>query len=365
VTDLKPLSLLAELTYRCNLQCPYCYNPLDLRGYEPELDRTDWLRVIDEAADLGVLQLHFSGGEPTLRADDLCALVAHARRRGQYVNLITQGTFLDEPLVQRLLDSGLDHVQLSVQAADAGAADAIAGSAVHGRKLAALSLLARVDVAVTLNCVLHRHNLDRVADVIALAESFGIRRVELANSQWYGWAFLNRSALMPTRSQVERASHVVARAQERLRGRMEIVYVVADYFEQYPKACMNGWGRNFITVAPDGTVLPCPAAAAVKTLQFENCRDRGLSAIWHDSAAFNAYRGTAWMPEPCRSCDRREVDWGGCRCQAYLLAGDAGVTDPACTLSPQHGLVEAERQERGESAPWLPRRSGERIGTGH
>jgi pyrroloquinoline quinone biosynthesis protein E len=363
MVDLKPLSLLAELTYRCNLQCPYCYNPLDLSGYEPELDRASWVRVVDEAADLGVLHIHFSGGEPTLRADDLCALVTHAHRRGLYANLITQGTFLDERLVKRLVDAGLDHVQLSVQAADAGVADTIAGSSAYERKLAALTLLMHVDVAVTLNCVLHRHNVDRAGDVIELAESFGIRRVELAHSQWYGWAFLNRRALMPTRSQVERASQVVARAQERLRGRMEIVYVLADYFELYPKACMNGWGRNFITVAPDGRVLPCPAAAAIKTLQFDNCRGRGLAEIWRDSAAFNAYRGTAWMPEPCRSCDRREVDWGGCRCQAYLLAGDAGVTDPACTLSPHHAHVEAERQETTESEPWLPRRSSKRIGT--
>jgi len=356
VTPSPPLSLLAELTYRCNLQCPYCYNPLDLRSYSAELDVAQWTRVLNEAADLGVLHVHFSGGEPTLRADDLCALVAVARSREVYTNLITQGTFLDDTLTGRLLDAGLDHVQVSIQGPDAATADTFAGAPVHERKLRALERLVSRDVALTVNCVLHRGNVDRVAGVIALVESLGVRRLELAHTQWYGWAFKNRAALMPTRQQVEEASRTVAAAQARLAGRMEIVYVFADYYEQYPKACMNGWARTHFTVVPNGLVLPCPAAAAISTLHFDNCRDRSLDDIWYRSDAFNAFRGTAWMPEPCRSCDRREVDFGGCRCQAFLVAGDAAATDPACTLSPHHALIVAQQTSEARSEQFAFRR---------
>jgi pyrroloquinoline quinone biosynthesis protein E len=335
----RPLSLLAELTYRCNLQCPYCYNPLDLRAYRRELDAATWCRVLDEAADLGVLQVHFSGGEPTLRAEECVALVRRARERGMYSNLITQGTFLTDDLLDRLLDAGLDHIQISVQAPHAELADQIAGARVHERKVEALTRVARRPVALTLNCVLHRHNIDQVEDVIALAERVGVRRVELANAQLYGWAYRNRLALLPTREQVERARDRVREAARRLAGRMEITHVLADYYEPYPKPCMNGWGQMFLTVAPDGRVFPCPAAAAITTLRFENVTEKPLAWIWHESESFNAYRGVSWMPEPCRSCDRREVDWGGCRCQAFLLTGDAGLTDPACSKSPLHGLV--------------------------
>ncbi|MBV8081641.1 MAG: pyrroloquinoline quinone biosynthesis protein PqqE [Candidatus Eremiobacteraeota bacterium] len=334
------LSLLAELTYRCNLQCPYCYNPLDLRAYADELAEDDWLRVIDQAAALGVLQIHFSGGEPTLRADLLVALVRRARQRELYSNLITQGTFLDDALLGKLVAAGLDHVQISVQGAHAPLADAIAGTAVHERKVAALARVLQTGLAVTLNCVLHRANIDEVADIIALAEQLGIRRLELANAQLYGWAFRNRAGLLPSREQVAAAAETVASAQARLRERMEIVYVLADYYERYPKPCMHGWGQRFMTVAPDGRVLPCPAAAAIAQLSFENVRDRSLADIWEHSRSFNAYRGMSWMPEPCRSCDRRAIDFGGCRCQAFLLTGDARATDPACTLSPHHALIE-------------------------
>ncbi|MDQ6766877.1 MAG: pyrroloquinoline quinone biosynthesis protein PqqE [Candidatus Eremiobacteraeota bacterium] len=337
--EYQPLSLLAELTYRCNLQCPYCYNPLDLGAYRDELDAATWSRVIDEAAELGVLQLHLSGGEPTLRADDCCTLVKRARERELYTNLITQGTFLSDDLLDRLLGAGLDHIQISLQAADAQVADVIAGTRVHERKLDALQRALQRNVAVTLNCVLHSHNIDDVTALIALAERLGVRRLELANTQFYGWAFRNRGALMPTRAQVERAAAVVHDARQRLAGRMEITHVLADYYEEFPKPCMSGWGRQFMTVTPDGRVLPCPAAAAITTLRFENVRDKPLAEIWQRSNAFNAYRGTNWMPQPCRSCDRREIDWGGCRCQAFLLTGDAGVTDPACSLSPQHSLI--------------------------
>jgi PqqA peptide cyclase len=355
----RPLSLLCELTYRCNLQCPYCYNPLDLGAYRDELDTAEWERVLGEAAELGVLQAHFSGGEPTLRGD-LAQLVARASSLGLYTNLITQGTFLDDALLQRLKDAGLDHVQISVQAPEAALADEIAGTRAHARKLEALPRVRDSGLALTLNCVLHRKNHDLIGDVIGLAEAYGVRRLELANVQFYGWAYRNRAALMPTRAQVEHGLEVVAAARTRLGDAMQIAYVLPDYFEERPKPCMHGWGRAFMTIVPDGRVLPCPAAAAIATLRFDNVRERALADIWRSSPAFASYRGTAWMPEPCRSCERREIDWGGCRCQAYQLTGDAGATDPACALSADHGLVEAWRAG-AEPVPAVPRRM--RAGT--
>jgi len=350
-----PLSLLCELTYRCNLQCPYCYNPTDLDRYRDELGTAQWISVLAQANSLGVLQAHFSGGEPTLRPD-LPELVAAASRAGLYTNLITQGTFLDDTALDALVAAGLAHIQVSIQAPHAALGDAIAGARVHDDKFAVLRRVGSRDVALTLNCVLHRRNLDCIEDVITLAERHGIRRLELANVQFYGWAYRNRLALMPTRDQVDRASAIVEAARRRLRGQMEIVYVLPDYFEDFPKPCMNGWGRTFMTVTPNGYVLPCPAAAAIRTLQFENVRDRTLEEIWHRSGSFQAYRGTHWMPEPCKSCERRELDWGGCRCQAYLVAGDAGVTDPACMLSADHGRMKAIREAASPDIAFEPRR---------
>jgi len=343
------------VTYRCNLQCPYCYNPLALGEYREELSTHEWSAVLTAAAGLGVVQAHFSGGEPTLRRD-LPALVETASRAGLYTNLITQGTFLDDALLDRLLASGLDHVQISIQAPQAELADRIAGTPVHEKKLDAIARVREREVALTLNCVLHRLNHDAIAEVIEFAERYGVARLELANVQFYGWAFRNREALMPTRAQVARGHEIVEAARERLRGRIEIVYVLPDYFGDFPKPCMNGWGNQFMTVTPNGTVLPCPAASAIETLRFENVRDRPLGEIWRDSEAFERYRGTAWMKEPCRSCDRRELDWGGCRCQAFLLAGDAGATDPACSLSPHHSVVEALR-ETSPAIELVPRRA--------
>jgi pyrroloquinoline quinone biosynthesis protein E len=354
MTVPRPLSLLCELTYRCNLQCPYCYNPVDYDTYRDELDTQQWCDVVAQAAQLGIVQLHLSGGEPTLRRD-LPQIVEHAARAGLYVNLITQGTFLDERRLDELIASGLAHVQISVQAPEALLADEIAGTRVHEKKIEALRLALSRDVAVTLNCVLHRLNHDSIEDVIGLAESLGVRRLELANVQFYGWAFRNRLALMPTRAQVEHGVRVVEAARERLGNRMQITYVLPDYFEERPKPCMHGWGNAFMTVAPTGRVLPCPAAAAITTLPVENIRDRSLREIWERSELFNAYRGTEWMPEPCRSCERREIDWGGCRCQAFLLTGNAGVTDPACELSSQHDLVLEWREDR-RPPPFDPRR---------
>ncbi len=351
-----PRSLLCELTYRCNLQCPYCYNPLNLGRPSEELSREAWLSVIDQATELGVVQIGFSGGEPTLRARELVAMTARATERGAYTNLITQGTFLDETLLDELLDAGLAHVQISIQAPERELAATIAGTDVHDRKIETLRRVAGRDVALTLNCVLHRLNHDSLADVLAFAEREGIKRLELANVQFYGWAFKNRAALMPSRTQVEAGAALVDAFRARMRGRMDVTYVLPDYFEELPKPCMHGWGQLALTVTPDGRVLPCPAATSISTLAFPNVMQTSVREAWYASDAFTRYRGTAWMPEPCRSCERKEKDWGGCRCQAFLLTGNGAATDPACALSPDHHLVAAYR----DVAPgdvWSPRRS--------
>ncbi len=354
----RPLSLLCELTYRCNLQCPYCYNPLDLDGYRDEIDTATWQRVIAEAAQLGIVQLGFSGGEPTLRRD-LAALIRTASERGLYTNLITQGTFLDDARIAELAGAGLDHIQISLQAPERELADRIAGTVVHERKLDAIARVQASGMALTLNCVLHRNNHDSIGEVIELAAAFGVRKLELANVQFYGWAYRNRGGLMPTREQVERGLEIATAAKRRLAGQLEIVYVLPDYFEDRPKACMHGWGRAFMTVAPNGRAMPCPGAAAITSLAFENVRDRSLGEIWHESTAFTTYRGTDWMPDPCRSCDRREIDWGGCRCQAFALTGDAGAVDPACSLSPNHDVIVALRNTGDRHPTLVPRRMRE------
>jgi pyrroloquinoline quinone biosynthesis protein E len=350
-----PLSLLCELTYRCNLQCPYCYNPINLGRASEELNLEKWLEVIDQACALGVRQIGFSGGEPTVRAADLVALTKRATEHGAYTNLITQGTFLDEALLEALIEAGLAHVQISIQAPERELAALIAGTDVYDRKLDALRRVARKEVALTLNYVLHRLNHDTLPEALAFAEREGIRRVEIANVQFYGWAYRNRAALMPTREQVARGVKIVTQARERLRGKMEIIYVLPDYFEELPKPCMHGWAQLAMTVAPDGRILPCPAATAITSLTFPNARTSSLHQAWHYSPAFIAYRGTGWMPEPCRSCERKEVDWGGCRCQAFLLTGDAGATDPVCVKSERHEIVTALR-ETGPHAAWVARR---------
>jgi pyrroloquinoline quinone biosynthesis protein E len=350
-----PRSLLCELTYRCNLQCPYCYNPLDLGRSRDEISTDAWLSVIDQAVDLGVVQIGFSGGEPTLRPQELVAMTRRATERDAYTNLITQGTFLTDALLDELLDAGLAHIQISIQAPERELAAEIAGTDVHEKKLETLRRVAQRDVALTLNCVLHRLNHDTLPGVLAFAEREGIRRLELANVQFYGWAFRNRAALMPSRAQVERGSELVRAAQERLRGTMDITYVLPDYFEELPKPCMHGWGQLALTVTPDGRVLPCPAATSITTLAFPNVADTSVRDAWYASEAFTRYRGTAWMPEPCRSCERKEIDFGGCRCQAFLLTGDGAATDPACARSDRHDLVATYRDAAPET-DWSPRR---------
>jgi PqqA peptide cyclase len=332
-----PFGLLAELTYGCPLHCPYCSNPLDLDAYTEELTTAEWQRVLAEGRDLGVLQLHLSGGEPLLRRDLDC-IVRTASDLGLYTNLITSGLGLTPRRAEQLRDAGLDHVQISVQADEPGLSDRIAGLPSFGRKIAAARLVKKLGWPLTLNVVLHRGNIDRIGGILDLAATLEADRVELANTQYYGWALRNRDGLLPSRAQLERAEAVVRATRARLRERMEIIYVLPDYYSQYPKPCMGGWGRRQLTVVPNGDVLPCPTAHTLP-LPRASVREHSLAWIWQRSALFQRFRGTDWMPEPCRSCDRRGLDFGGCRCQAFQLTGDAARTDPVCHLSPDHAVV--------------------------
>ena len=344
--EYRPYTLVAELTYKCPLRCVYCSNPLDYGRHATELDTATWLRVFRDAEELGVVQLHLTGGEPLVR-DDLEALVAGARGLDLYTNLITSGIPLTRERLARLKALGLDNVQVSIQDVAAAASDRIAGLRSFERKLEVARWVKDLGLPLTINTVLHRDNLDHVADVVARAESLGADRLELANTQYLGWALLNRRALLPTADQLRRAREVAVAARRRLRGKMEVLFVTPDYYAEFPKACMDGWGRRFVVVSPDGLALPCHVAHTLPGLTFENVKARPLGDIWRDSPVFNAFRGEAWMPEPCRSCDRRAIDFGGCRCQAFHLTGNAAATDPACSLSPDHGLIEAARHEAG------------------
>jgi PqqA peptide cyclase len=335
----RPYLLLAELTYRCPLHCPYCSNPPVIRA-KGELVTADWQRVLREAAGLGILHVGFSGGEPLQRAD-LEELAASARSAGLYSNLITSAVGLSRARAERLKAAGLDSIQISFQSDRPELADQIAGTTAHLKKLEAARMVRELGFPLNLNVVLHRANIERLEQVIALAEELGAGRLELANTQFYGWAFRNRAALLPTRQQIDNAVAVAAAERKRLAGKMEILFVVPDYYSTRPKPCMNGWGARYITVNPEGDVLPCPTASEIPNLNFDNVLTRSLEWIWQSSESFNRFRGTEWMPEPCRNCDFREVDFGGCRCQAALLTGDAGLTDPVCDLSPHHkGLNE-------------------------
>jgi len=355
-----PFGLLAELTYACPLRCPYCSNPLDLDGHRAELSTAEWCRVVAEAAELGVLQLHLSGGEP-LQRRDVAEIVRAATGRGLYTNLITSALGLSRRRAEELRAAGLDHVQISVQADDPAVSDGIAGITSYARKVAAARLVKELGWPLTLNVVLHRRNLDGIAGILALAEELDADRLELANTQYYGWAWRNRTALLPTRAQLDRAEAAVRAAHARLKGRMEIIYVLPDYYSRYPKPCMGGWGRRQLTVTPTGDALPCPAAHELP-LPRASVRAASLAAIWRDSPLFERFRGTDWMPDPCRSCDRRETDFGGCRCQAFLLTGDASRTDPVCHLSPDHHLVADAVRAAGEDgeAALIPRRRAAR-----
>jgi pyrroloquinoline quinone biosynthesis protein E len=345
-----PLALLAELTHRCPLSCPYCSNPLELERAASELTQEEWRRVLGEAAALGVLQVHFSGGEPMARRD-LGTLIAAANDRGLYSNLITSGTLGGERELAAFAAAGLKHVQLSFQDCAPENGDRIAGLVgAHARKTRFAAAVRVAGLPLTLNMVVHRQNLGGVSRMIDMALALGARRIEIAHVQYYAWALRNRGALLPSRSQLEEATRIVEAARKTLKGVLAIDYVVPDYHGVRPKSCMNGWGRQFVNVTPSGKALPCHAAETLPGIAFPSIRESTLADIWYRSEAFNRFRGTDWMSEPCRSCERREVDWGGCRCQAFLLAGEAGRADPVCALSPDHGVIEAARQQ-AEGAP--------------
>jgi len=339
-TIANPLALIAELTHRCPLHCVYCSNPLELQSRASELDTQTWSRVFQQAAELGVLQADLTGGEPLARTD-IIELVRAARAAGLYVNLITSGLPLDEAKLDALLAAGLDHLQLSFQGAREEIAAEISGTKSHAQKLGVLDWLKIRRVAVTLNFVIHRLNMDQLAEMLALAESSSATRVEFAHVQYYGWAFPNRERLLPKREQLVSSLEFFKRAQERLSGKLRVEYVVPDYYAKFPKPCMGGWGRKLMLITPTGDALPCHAAKIIPALHFENVKDRNLRDIWEVSDAFQKFRGEAWMQAPCKTCDRREQDFGGCRCQALLLAGDAAATDPVCSLAPTREKVDA------------------------
>ncbi|AOR37645.1 pyrroloquinoline quinone biosynthesis protein PqqE [Streptomyces fodineus] len=347
--------MIAELTYRCPLQCTYCANPLELDRYRDELTTDGWLRILDQARGLGVLQVHLTGGEPLLRRD-LTVLIDRARSLGLYTNLVTSGIPLAAGRAAELAEAGLDHVQLSLQDADADRADAVAGLAAHDRKLTAARHFTDAGLPLTINAVLHRGNLARLGDLADQAVALGADRVELAHTQYYGWAWRNRAHLAPGEEQVRQAELDVAAARERHGGRIEIVHVAADHHGGVVKPCMNGWGERQLVVAPNGDVLPCLAAAQLPGLPVPSAVTEDLAAIWYDSPAFNRFRGTAWMQEPCRSCPLREVDHGGCRCQAFQFTGDPAATDPACRLSPHHHLVTDQVVVADSASAPAPRR---------
>jgi pyrroloquinoline quinone biosynthesis protein E len=352
-----PFGLLAELTYRCPLACAYCSNPVNLADYADELTTGEWRRVLGEARELGVLQCHLSGGEPLLRRD-LVEIVAEAHDLGLYTNLVTSALGLSRSKAERLRAAGLDHVQVSIQSDEPVLSDRIAGTTSFRRKVEAMRVVKELGWPLTLNVVLHRQNIGRVAELLGLAEEAGADRVELANTQYYGWAWRNRAALLPSRAQLDAAESVVREARERLRDRMDVLYVLPDYYSRYPKPCMGGWASRQLTVTPNGDVLPCPAAQALP-LPRATVREHSLERIWAEAPVMTAFRGTGWMSDPCRSCARRELDFGGCRCQAFQLTGDAARTDPVCHLSPDHDLVARAVEAANGSVsppPLVPRR---------
>jgi pyrroloquinoline quinone biosynthesis protein E len=338
-----PRALIAEITHRCPLHCVYCSNPLEMQRRSEELSTQDWTSIFQQAGDMGVLQLHLTGGEPLSRSD-LTELVRAGRNAQLYVNLITSGVGLDGPRLDELIEASLDHIQLSFQDIDEASANEFAGTRSHALKLRIATMIRERRIAFTINMVVHRHNLVRLEEMIAFAEQSRAQRLEIAHVQYYGWALRNRDALMPTREQLDRSFEIVEAARERLKGCLRIDFVLPDYYAKYPKPCMNGWGHQQMLVDPAGRVLPCHAAPVIPGLEFLSAREHPLRWIWEDSPAFNRFRDESWMPEPCRSCDRRTRDFGGCRCQAFLLVGDAAATDPVCTLAPGHSSIEEALQ---------------------
>ncbi len=347
-----PLWLLAEVTYRCPLHCVFCYNPVDFARHEQELSTEEWLRVLREGRELGAVQCGFSGGEPLLRGD-LEELVAEAHRLGYYTNLLTSGVGLTPQRAKALKAAGLDHVQLSFQDSTKEVNDFLSHTKTFELKRRVAALIKEQGWPMVMNVVLHRLNIDHIDPIIALADELGAEYVELANTQYYSWAFLNREQLLPTREQLQRAEAVTDAWRLKLGDRMKLFFVAPDYHEGRAKKCVNGWGNMFITVTPDGDLLPCHTAKMLPGLSFPNVRDSSLRAAWFDSEGFNRYRGTGWMKEPCASCEHKEQDLGGCRCQAYLIAQDAEAADPVCAKSPHHHLVQeaVQRAESGAPSP--------------
>jgi pyrroloquinoline quinone biosynthesis protein E len=344
-----PLALIAELTHRCPLHCVYCSNPLELAAVSSELSTAEWIDVFHQSGKLGMLHAHFTGGEPLARPD-LTELVVGARAAGLYTNLITSGIGLAEPRLKALGEAGLDHLQLSFQDSREDAANWIGGAKAHAHKVELSRIIRQYKIAFTVNLVVHRQNIDHLEEMIAFIEQLAPERMEIAHTQYYGWALKNRAALLPTRAQLEQATEAVSAADQRLAGRIRVDFVVPDYYARFPKACMGGWGRRLMLINPAGKVLPCHAAEVIPGLEFENVREKNLEFIWQQSPSFQRFRGEKWMPEPCRSCDQRTQDFGGCRCQALLLAGDANATDPACSLAPAHHIVEAALLEANSIA---------------
>ncbi len=344
-----PLALIAELTHRCPLHCVYCSNPMQMASAADELSTEQWAGVLQQAGELGMLHAHFTGGEPLARGD-LTELIAAARTSGLYTNLITSGIGLNESRLQALADAGLDHIQVSFQDSREEAANWIAGAKSHAHKVELSRAIRQHRIAFTVNLVVHRQNLDHLEEMVAFIEQLNPDRVEIAHTQYYGWALANRAALLPTQAQLDKAVAIVADAERRLAGRMRIDFVVPDYYAKYPKACMGGWGRRLMLINPAGKALPCHAAEVLPGMAFENVREKSLAWIWQESASFQHFRGEAWMPEPCRSCERRGEDFGGCRCQAFLLTRDANATDPACSLAPDHSIVQAAVRDANRSS---------------
>lgn len=341
LTTSKPLWLLAELTYRCPLQCPYCSNPLEIANFKDELDTEQWISVLRQARKMGAAQLGFSGGEPLLR-QDLEVLIAEARRLGYYSNLITSGVGMDEARVAAFKEAGLDHIQISFQASDEELNNYLGGTDSFRHKYEMARVVKKHDYPMVLNIVIHRQNIDQIEDIIKMTIDLKADYVELASTQYYGWSKLNEAGLLPTREQLARAERVAHDYQDRMKGKMKIIYVVPDYYETRPKACMNGWGSIFLTIAPDGSALPCHAARQLPGFTFPNVKHMSVEDIWQTSDAFNRFRGDDWMKEPCRSCVDKGKDFGGCRCQAFMLTGDATNADPVCAKSAHHAALVAE-----------------------
>ncbi len=343
-----PLWLLAELTYRCPLQCPYCSNPVEIARYQNELDTEDWFRVLRQARELGATQLGFSGGEPLVRSD-LEELIREARRLGYYSNLITSGVGMDEERVARFKEAGLDHIQISFQASNEELNNFLGGTKSFQHKKEMARVVKKYEYPMVLNIVIHRKNIDQIRDILDMTVELKADYVELASTQYYGWSRINVDHLLPTREQLKQAECVAREYQEKMRGKSRIIYVVPDYFENRPKACMNGWGAIFLTIAPDGTALPCHEAGQLP-IRFPNVRDCSVKAAWYDSPGFNHFRGFDWMVEPCRSCPEKEKDFGGCRCQAFMMTGDARNADPVCDKSPHHAQLLADIERIGNIA---------------